>query len=162
MTTTVKLYVPGIGEPLKLVEPWAFRLYYESRNYKLLEKLGLKETLRQADAAMLSTGNYYSWRRGRALPSEMVTLPAGMTLACRRIYIRQNLEDFNSLTFSITDWPDKESKQRYGKARFWAKLFDVNQMVVDVPDDVRYAGLVRHATRQMLGADHVDAPALPG
>lgn len=66
-----------------------------------------------------------------------VTIPAGTVLIVDRIYIRKGLEEFNSVTFRIDDCPDdrlrpkKRKGQFKGQARFWAKLKDVNGILVE-------------------------------
>jgi hypothetical protein len=64
-------------------------------------------------------------RYGKAIKD--VTLAAGTGLRVDRIYVRKGIADFDSLTFVVTDSPQKVLK---GK-RFWAKLADVNKIEFD-------------------------------
>jgi hypothetical protein len=53
-----------------------------------------------------------------------VTLPKDTILKVDRIYIRQGSEDFDSVTFRISDCPNKDLI----KKRFWVKLDDANKL----------------------------------
>ena len=70
------------------------------------------------------TKNMYKTVREHTDPVHIVaTLPANTQLKVDRIYIRQGIEAFNSVSFRI----DKVSPIGGGK-RFWAKLHDANQI----------------------------------
>ena len=113
------LFVPPLGTHLVLAQPWAFKLYNERRNATLMALLGdTRET------------SY----RPTAIDAE---LPQGAELIIDRYYIKQGMDDFDSVSFRIVG--AKASAKSYSfstkattrQVRFWAKLEDVNKMVVD-------------------------------
>ena len=68
-----------------------------------------------------------------------MTLPINTILKVVRIYIRQGLEDYDSITFVIEDCPILELKSKKSgglykgkQLRFWAKLEDVNTIICDI------------------------------
>lgn len=75
---------------------------------------------------MNALGMAYEWTMTPNKATE-VTLPANTLLTVDRIYVRQGVEDYNSVTFRIKkgDCPDA----KFGGIRFWAKLYDVNTIV---------------------------------
>jgi hypothetical protein len=107
----MRLYVPEIGDRLRLEKPWTFKLYYESRNEGLLSHFGFT----------------YDWRRPTD-DYEEVTLPKGTVIKVDRVYIRQGAMAYSSISF----WAEGigSSAGSFGKpkgsARFWAKLEDCN------------------------------------
>lgn len=125
--TARRLYVPAIGDRLELVEPWTFKLHNERRNTTLFAALGLKYT------------DSYDWiGHGRYGDKPVdVTLPAGAVLRVDRIYIRQGLDEFSSLSFFVEGtsatvkklWTDDNSGKHKRAVRFWAKLDDCNRIV---------------------------------
>lgn len=104
----VQFCIPPLGTEIILAEPWTFMLYKESRNRTLITNLGLKY---EED---------YSVKKIKE-----ITIPRGSKLSISRIYIRNGLSEFDSVTFYL--------KKYFGnskiKGRFWAKLHDVNKMV---------------------------------
>jgi len=102
-----QLYLPEIGDKLRLVRPWTFSLYNEYRNE------GMCKTLK--------TLGKVAPRRYDAPPVE-VTLPEGTLLTVDRIYIRRGKTEYSSVTFRAV------LKGVKGKPRFWAKLVDVNEI----------------------------------
>jgi hypothetical protein len=124
----MRLYIPAVGDELVLARDWNFTLHEEHRNESLGKGLGLVTTPR-------SHRSYYSNWDGSTIPryqvnvtrKHPVSLPTGTVLRVERVYIRAgSSEEFNSLTFRVLDSPNATLK----KARFWAKLKDVNQMDV--------------------------------
>jgi hypothetical protein len=89
---------------------------------------------RQRFQALSQMWNDLEWN-DRTIP---VTLPTGTQLKVDRIYIRKGASDYSSLTFYIqqTSLPALQPVKKGGKAfskgrkRFWAKLADVNTMMV--------------------------------
>lgn len=100
----MKLYIPALGDHLKLTAPWTFSLYAEYRNESLFSHLGLP----------------FARGYGRNLPKTHVTLSTGTELGIDRIYIRRGNKEFDSITFNLLGVKGK------GRVRFWAKLSDVN------------------------------------
>lgn len=148
-----QLMIPALGATLALQEPWTFGLYRERKNETLIQALsitsprprdgmfnthGWPETY-SIDAAntgemTLADGSTRFVRYGeRIMP---VTLPAGTVLVVDRIYVRKGSKDFDfdSVTFRIKECPAGDLMSRrpkYRAIRFWAKLEDVNGMVVE-------------------------------
>ena len=135
----MKMYIPRLGDQIRLTKAWDFALYNESRNMSLLEVLG--DTRKQA----------YPWSHS---PVEMTgvtaTIPEGTILKIDRIYIRKGNEEFDSVSFT---WPGMRTRTRIEErtvtnytgsntietsvikekiparpVRFWAKLDDVNKI----------------------------------
>jgi hypothetical protein len=136
----MKLYIPNLGDQLRLVSDWTFLLYNEGRNESLMEFL---KDNRETEYATRMTG----------LP---VTIPAGNILKVDRIYIRKGQEEFNSMTFLWKDmsipgrteertgsrfdslFAKAPTKFKYTKkipkkpVRFWVKMDDANQIEFDI------------------------------
>ena len=125
-----QLYIPTIGDEVTLVNPWIFGLYHEYRNEKMIY--------------YIFPGTRFNWR-DMTLPSGEkseygskiadVELPKGAVLKVDRIYIRKGrgMKDYDSVTFILQSVPKKtvpEQKPFNRKPRFWAKLKDVNQMII--------------------------------
>lgn len=116
---SLNFFVPPLGTRVILAQPWAFKLYNERRNATLMALLG---DTRETSYTPV------------AIDAE---LPQGAELIIDRYYIRQGLGDFDSVSFRIVG--AKASAKVYAfstattrQVRFWAKLEDVNTMVVDV------------------------------
>lgn len=116
-----QIYVPDIGSIVECAEPWTFVLYNEGRNDAMIEATGLKPKV---------TRSYWD-HYGKPLGT--VTLPAGTKLRVDRVFIRQGMSEFSSLTFVIQETNDdrfyqldKKGNRKLRKTRFWAKLADVN------------------------------------
>lgn len=104
----IQFCIPPLGTQIVLAETWEFKLWYERRNDSLINKMNIDVT---------------DIRYGRDLG--YVSLPKGTVLSVDRIYIRKGCEDYNSVTFRIKECVHK----KYEKARFWAKLNDVNKII---------------------------------
>jgi len=123
----MKLYIPEIGNQLRLTAEWTFGLFNEDRNATLMEKVG------DVREVTWGGGNYGS------IPC---TIPVGATLKVDRIYIRKGLSGYSSLSFL---WVGERTESRIESRwvgqpehgvvkiprkpiRFWAKLDDVNNI----------------------------------
>lgn len=104
-----RLHIPRIGETIELAESWTFTLHEERRNEKLIKMV---------DPNYQSPG----WSRPANPQTWTVTLPADWELRVDRIYIRNGQSRFDSVTFSCP--------YNGKKVRFWARLSDVNKMVI--------------------------------
>jgi hypothetical protein len=117
------LYVPEVRDLLELEESWTFDLYEEYRNEYLMNFFGFSD----------AQNNYY-------VPNPRVwkvTLPATTKLKVARIYIRNGMSEYSSLTFTIVETPLQSAglaKRKGVRAGFWAKLADVNNMHVKRPE----------------------------
>jgi len=108
----MKIFIPAVGTKLRLTKDWEFSLFFEHRNFKMVNYL--------SPGAMKSP-----WAYGDD-ESLAATLKAGTILIVDRVYIRSGpASAYNSLTFRTGD-----AKDYFGKKglRFWAKLDDVNTM----------------------------------
>lgn len=108
-----RLFIPPLKTELELADDWTFKLYKEHRNEKLIKAF--------ADPSPLDD-KWYWWTNWE---TQDVTLWVETVLIVDRIYIKQNQPTYDSITFRV-----KSSPQFEGKPRFWAKLSDVNKMVV--------------------------------
>lgn len=108
-----RLYIPELGEVIKLEEPWSFSLHEEHRNHKFGQAWGFPL------AKYSDRNNMRHWD---------VTLAEGTLLTVRRIYVRSGVSAFSSVTFSA-----KKTKTQPG-GTFWAKLADVNNIVFSVAE----------------------------
>ena len=117
-TKPMPMLVPEIGTVLKLSEDWTFRLYHEYRNSDL-STLAVPLTTQCDDQF------------------DEVTIGKGAEISVNRIYIRQGASGYSSITFYLGEGASVTHKGKTtvaakGKCRFWAKLSDVNKMVVRV------------------------------
>lgn len=106
----MKLYIPDIGDVIKLKESWTFNLYHERSNEDVLKILGYNVDC-----------SYYSINK-----FTIVTLPVDTELKIKRVYIRSGSGSYSSITFSINN--SEKFKKSY---KFWAKLKDVNRIEIN-------------------------------
>lgn len=146
-----RLRIPTIGDVLTLAQDWTFTCVAEHRNDKLMEHLestGVipKDAPRYLPAPercgqVIERLGTACWRArghtGLCLPYQddrreyaryACTLPAGTRLRVDRIYIRKGASAYDSLTFWALDLSTK-------RVRFWARLSEVNEMVVAADGD---------------------------
>ena len=131
----MKLFIPPLKTELKLTSAWTFDLYPERRNRTLFDLMGISYT----DPWRWRDQQGISLHFGTLPPPVSVTLPRGSVLIVDRIYIRQNNEEFDSISFMLKSMPNatKIAKNMPGKSaktlgRFWAKLDDCNGINVQV------------------------------
>ena len=110
------LWVPEVGDKIRLLYPWTFRLIHEERNHRLI--------------ALVDRQNDKEPWAGKEYPlaghhPRQVTLAAGTLLSVARVYVRQGASDFNSLSFIIKEHPTMKGH------RFWARLSDTRSIVFD-------------------------------
>jgi hypothetical protein len=91
----MNLYIPAIGDELRLTADWTFDLYDEDRNSSLMEFL---DDPRKGKS-----------RWSRDLTIHPATIKAGAVLKVDRIYIRKGMDDFDSITFY---WKDARTEPR--------------------------------------------------
>lgn len=117
------LRIPHVGQELLVLKDWSFRLFNESRNLNLRDKLGLPLPTASLPNAWWENRNHF-WN---------VICPKGTILIVARIYLKQRGKtpssmnyggSYDSLTFRVRTPADTKWKS----ARFWAKLDDVNTM----------------------------------
>lgn len=145
-----RLYIPSVSDTVTLAKDWTFRLYHEYRNDSLRDKVGLttknmrpagwknsrgEDVMRQCIDLIPADQfkptkivlEYSPTARYGNDPMALIRLPKGTQLKVSRVYIRAGAREYNSITFTIAACPDKTIKG----ARFWAKLVDVNDMVIE-------------------------------
>jgi hypothetical protein len=113
----MKLYVPEIGDKLKLTNDWTFDLHWEHRNTGLIKHF---------------FGEDFKWGRDNVAPRP-VTLLAGTVITVDRIYIRQGASEYSSISFYAAI--GETGKGSFGKPkspRFWATLKDCNKIEFEV------------------------------
>lgn len=118
----MKLYIPSVGDELKLLADWEPTIQDESRNSTIFEYLEIP--------------GFDPKRWNNDMPPTKILIPAGEILKIDRIYIRKGKDDFDSVTFL---WKNRRTNPRIEHyhngqeyrvprqaVRFWAKLNDVN------------------------------------
>lgn len=131
----MNLFVPALGTEFTLAQDWAFTLFDEYRNRALIDAIGQKATSR--------------WRNVNTRSFD-TSLPVGTRLRVDRIYIRNGQSDFDSITFILPD-----------STRFWVKLDDANNIVMD-PNSITSAEgreftnkLIKSAKRKKASVDQL-------
>ena len=116
----MKLFIPAIGDKIKLTTDWTFTVHPEYRNHALYE-MAAKQQI---------TDFLWEGVKSQYGPKQF-TLPAGVTLAVDRIYIKKGSPDYNSVTFRI---PKKgtDNPPHFAGLRFWVKLKDANTVEGDI------------------------------
>lgn len=107
----MNMYIPEIGDVIKLNSNWTFKLYKEFRNSSLY-KYFFDEELESYNSSSEQT------------KYKEITLDKDTLLMIDRIYIRKGSSDFSSISFKI--------KNQKNNLRFWAKLNDVNNIDFDL------------------------------
>lgn len=124
----MKLYIPSLGDCLKLTAPWRFDLYNEDRNQTLMDAMG--------DTREIAWGDITS------IPCE---IPVGEILKVDRIYIRKGHDEFSSITFfwqgkrtqpKVIECWGRTAKKPARPVRFWAKLEDANRIEFELVKDL--------------------------
>lgn len=149
-----RLYIPDIGHVLTLAADWNFVLHDEHRNNDVVEALGVraepKYTRLAAEVERLRNSARYNYEAYYEACDKLrdwtwpATLPAGTVLRVDRIYIRQGAAGYSSLSFYVEKSPlaaltpaKKGGGFKKGRRRFWAKLADVNTMMIE--EEVKHA-----------------------
>lgn len=141
-TQPARLLIPEIGTILRLENDWTFDLHSERRNTGLINLIG--ETFKSD----------WDWEQmGKKVPGPWkVTIRKGSLLTMDRLYVRKGAEKFSSLSFILRadgeptisfDGKDfsckgKKNFQHFGITgvlRFWAKLADVNTLIVSAMEE---------------------------
>jgi hypothetical protein len=139
-TQPATMLMPEIGTILRIETDWTFDLHNEHRNMTLVELIGKEYK-----------DNYYWERDGKKAPGPwQVTICKGALLTVDRLYVRKGDDDFSSLTFVLradgkptvscdgTCRDCSSGFKQFGVSRmirFWAKLADVNKMVVSAMEE---------------------------
>lgn len=123
----MKMFIPTLGYELQLAKDWRFRLFFEDRNSKLLERHNWEQDGWWAWANTDTNERLdFHYQNKDAIPEEdryiICTLPKDTILRVDRIYIRKGAREFDSVSF-FADVPGHKKR-----VRFWAKLDDVNEI----------------------------------
>lgn len=121
----MKVFIPTVGQRVKLVADWTFPLYWEDRNDSLFTHLSIDRPERRTFYDNFEGGREAYLQptlTRRKLRSSPATLPEGTVLTIDRIFIRKGMEDFDSITFVL----NKPKGVKGPMVRFWARLDDVN------------------------------------
>lgn len=111
----MNLFIPEIGTLIKIEEDWIFTLYAEYRNRSLFEKIDETNNIQK-----------------RNFKNDIVDLPKGLVVKVNRVYIRQGLSQFSSITFTVPKPKSKKDVKEmpqnviYGGCKFWVKLHECN------------------------------------
>lgn len=103
----MKLYIPSVGDEIKLTAPWEPMIHDESRNSTILE--------------FFQVPGFDPQKWNNNLPPTKVLIPAGEILKIDRIYIRKGKDDFDSVTFL---WKGKRTKA-YSETKTGRRLVSV-------------------------------------
>jgi hypothetical protein len=114
-----RFYVPHLGTRVRLANEWTFSLFCEHRNSSLWEVVSNEKMTCELI------------RNQKVIK---VTLPEGCILSVDRLYVRRGAKDFDSVTFRTIKGSCGNQK-KLEKNRFWAKLADVRNMIVEVLED---------------------------
>ena len=100
-----KLYIPQVGDKLKLSANWNCKIFNEYRNSNIFEKLNI-------DKSNSPNSNID------------VTFPKGTVLKVSRLYVKSPASSYDSITFIVDSSPMKSLV----KGRFWVKLMSANHI----------------------------------
>ncbi len=137
----MKLFIPACGDRLTLVQPWTFDLYLEHRNLKFAETQGAFTPKKGEHSWDVTEGDRWSGK----LKKTQVTIPAGMSLECDRVYIRtfnksriHDGDDYDSITWKLV-----KNDKPVRNGRFWVKLHSCNDIEYDLALDAVYRDRVK-------------------
>jgi len=138
-----EIYIPSIGDKLRLVGSWSFTLQAERRNLQLAKCV----------EAISQSAKRYNWECRRSGQSHfqmpdwgIVTLPVDTVLTVDRIYIRKGLNEFDSVSFIInkTTCSDERIAKSGPMVRFWVKLEEFNGLCFEpVEEEVKNESAVQ-------------------
>ena len=115
----VKLWIPHVGDTIKLAEDWNFDLYSDYQNESLASSMGCCDKTQPYNSRWVDNLPYYS-----------ITLPKGTVLRISRYSIKKNQKETDFITFII----DKKTCPYHG--RFWARLTQVNELIIEDPTEI--------------------------
>lgn len=110
----MRLFTPDIGTLLKIEQDWQITLYAEYRNRKLFDILGIP------------------------FKTTVIDLPKGLILKVNRVYIRQGLSQYSSITFTCSKPKTKLEREqspnniKFAGSKFWVKLHECNGLEISI------------------------------
>jgi hypothetical protein len=140
--------IPEIGSRLLLEQDWEFTVHFEHRNGDLLEADG--ETMPH-------------WNSNKK--PYLRTLVSGTEFLVDRIYIRNGMQDFSSVTLRIAKTTDEKilakgtkripfkksnAKDKNSYGRFWVKLADFNKANMVIIDDKVLIGKMKDVKGEVI------------
>jgi hypothetical protein len=153
--TGIRLAVPEIGTKLKLAEDWTFSLFFERRTIDLFFLLHETGNVKEENFVPTSEDVWYYYdmnvyekeypgisqynkyvcipwrdRDTKQTYCYQLTIPKESIVIVDRYYIKKGNGAFSSLTFRTESINLPGFKKK--KPRFWAKLYDVNNIVYEV------------------------------
>jgi hypothetical protein len=123
----MQLFIPTLGQRLKLTKDWKFTLHDERRNSSLKQLIEYSQSKFEVEDSIFDILTDDTKKKEDKI---QCVLPVGTILTVRRIYIRQGAKSYDSVTFSIHSCPDKI------KGRFWVKLYDANTIECELVEEV--------------------------
>jgi len=102
-----RLFIPQVGNQLKLTANWNCKVFNERRNSKVFSGLNVDTSSAESRNTNID-----------------ITFPKGTILKVDRLYVRAPASSYDSITFSIVSSPIKS----LNKARFWVKIMDANNI----------------------------------
>lgn len=127
----MNLFIPEIATKITLAEPWTFKLIPEDRNDTFISTVMESHAFDLRHVKKSQRRDYwYEYE-----PFDL-TLPVGFSLSVARIYVRVGQKEYSSVSFTVAKglvYSEKQQKTVSIKGRFWAKLEDVNKMIIEDP-----------------------------
>lgn len=139
----MNLFIPELGTKLRLLRPWEFKVINEARNLSIAKLLEVQSPTNRYPLGAVQGRSYFYTSQSRSVSGKWVseeceeksfeperktsytyTFPIETILTVDRIYIRKGAKDFSSVSF-LTQVGGK-------RVRFFARLVDVNNLVVEV------------------------------
>lgn len=136
----MKLYIPSVGDEIRLLADWSPAIHDEPRNASILE--------------FFQVPGFDPSKWNNNLPPTKVVIPAGEILKIDRIYIRKGKDDFDSVTFL---WKGKRTKA-------YSEIKTGRRVVTTLPDRTTLQCLFsgKRAIPQYEDYEYVDkTPAKP-
>lgn len=157
----MKFFIPSVGTTFKLLEPWQFLLYVESRNESLFNAFGTNiEHLVwdkvepysswacgnvETQSAKYERRNVQVYDVNNADHAARFVLPADTVLRVKRVYIRSGQGgEFDSVTLSVRETTHpflvfagktKSGNRKKSLGDFWVKLCDFNTIDGEVVEN---------------------------
>ena len=114
----MKLYIPRLGDDLRLTADWTFPVWCEHRNQTLLDVMGYGYDSVKREVWLKKVQAKGGMFGHEKVPVENFTMPVDTVLRVKRIFIRNGARDYDSVSFT--------AKVKGKGVRFWAKLDDCN------------------------------------
>jgi hypothetical protein len=145
----MNLYVPDIGDTLKLAKDWKFYLQQEHRQHLDLEQFGTGKSVSKDSIQFYRDQENFN----------EVIIPKGSVIKVDRVYIRKGASGFSSISFILIETGGKKIKAQ----RFWAHLRECNKIefehgIKDVKIQWPYANIFKgkeSLPRPVAGLDGV-------